>query len=136
MLEANLTSIARFYLPDADLVRVSISDLSGSGLAGLAWCSASGYRVIEIDGGHVLIGRVFFHELGHHVLGHVVSKLSGSELERYRLLDIGQMNFAETEKAALQGFIDGREAEADAWAETALAQFEARFGPFAKAIGG
>ena len=83
-----------------------------------------------------VLGFVFFHELAHHVLGHVptpagilvtgdrVAKLctifpDSVALERlYRLANVASV-----------------EEEANAWAEEQLSAFERAFGPFAAAMG-
>lgn len=131
---ATLTSIARFYLPPGTLVRVEIADLSWEFLQGKAYLTTSGVRVIELDRKFALDGETFFHELGHHVAGHLTLAVEPGNVSLLR--NIPELNLSEHERKEILKFIDQREIEAETWAWKHLKAFEAQFGPFARAVNG
>jgi len=131
---ATLTSIARFYLPPDALLRVEISDLSWEFLQGKAYLTTSGVRVIELDRKFALDGETFFHELGHHVAGHLTLPVNPEVVHSLRR--VSKLNLSDHERREIQKFIDQREIEAETWAWKHLKSFEAQFGPFARAVNG
>lgn len=129
-IEATLAGIARHYLPGGALVRVMVTDLAGEFLQGQARLLDSGWLLIELDWRSALDGETFFHELAHHVLGHV-KKTSKLDTPGVRL---SQLGLSTTEREALSKVLDGMEREAETWAVREWRAFERRFGPFDVAV--
>ena len=124
-----LQSIARYYLP-GQLVQVKIFDLEWALLRGQAYRKDSGTCVIVLDWRHADDGETFFHELAHHVKGHVKVACSPD----MQTETLSEMDFSEVERNGILRYIDEIEIEAQTWAARELANFERAFGPFAKAV--
>jgi hypothetical protein len=116
------------------LVRVEIVDLSWEFLRGKAYLTTSGVRVIELDRKFALDGETFFHELGHHVIGHVTLPVEPEAVILTKRMS--ELNLSDHERKEILRFIDQREIEAETWAWKHWKEFEAQFGPFARAVNG
>lgn len=129
-----LEVIARHHLQQMVVVRVVALDwpqLGGAtyGPGGLAMITLS--EVLT----PAALGFVFFHELGHLVLGHV-ARPGEPALSSAQLADLRGIL---PESPAVQRLVEleaQQEAEANAWADEQLANFERQFGPFVDAIRG
>ncbi len=113
----------------------------------LGWAGWHYGWVITLNpGGHaVALGQTFFHEIAHIILGHVERENdedgdSVADPDQLHPLDVwrAKTETAPTDVVAamMVGTIEQWEGEADAWAERALREFEAKYGPFLDFIGG
>lgn len=128
----NLEAIARFYV--REFVRVHWQP--SQHWLGLARRTEHGAEILlNPYAAAADLPFIFFHEVGHHVRGHVVTinPLSLAEMaddDQAARLERMTPPEADTWRAV----IATREDEANEWARAHLAAYEARFGPFLRAI--
>lgn len=132
---STLESIARFYVGQP--VVVEIRPLWPS--MGWATYGPGGVPLIVIDndlGGQ--LPRVFFHEVGHHALGHIARPGEGRLPSPAQMKELRAIYPDCEALSSLQELIDStRDAAEEAawcWADEQLAAFERQFGPFLDAI--
>lgn len=96
------------------------------------------------DGAEILINpyapaaelaHILFHEIAHHLRGHVVIESTWTAAEMADDNTAARLDrLTPPEADAWRAAIDAREAEAEQYAWAALEAFERRFGPFLGAI--
>ena len=129
----NLETIARHYVREFVTVRFQPAQT----WLGMARRTSNG-REILINPGAALadLPYIFFHEVGHHVRGHIViedARRAADLVDDDQAARLGRLT--PSEASVWTDEIDRRETEADAWANDTLAAFEAQHGPFLAAIG-
>lgn len=132
----NLQAIARHYtgLPVVVVIKPTWPSL------GFATYSPGGLPLIAVDGSlaPAIFARVFFHEIGHHALGHIAKPGENALLPLVKMRELCALypdSLALSTIAEIaQLRVDDFEAEASAWADEQLAKFERQFGPFVDAI--
>lgn len=127
-----LESIARHYVGAA----VRVTWQPATTWWGLARLTPAGFEILLNPAAPAAeLGFVLFHELAHLVNG------DATLIDMRSAEDVAGVNppamlerITPAEKAAIGPAIDAREAAADRWAETALREFQGRFGEFLRAI--
>lgn len=134
----NLQTIARHYtgLPVVVVIKPTWPSL------GFATYSPGGLPLIAVDGSlaPAIFARVFFHEIGHHALGHIAKPGENALLSLVKMRELCALypdSLALSTIAEIaQLRVDDFEAAAWRWANEQLANFERQFGPFVDAIRG
>lgn len=82
------------------------------------------------------MGYIFFHEVGHHVCGHLVvmDTKTPEEWADFSSESFCMERMTPSEAGFFRALTDSNEREAESWALATLAAFEAQFGPFLVAL--
>lgn len=128
----SLEAIARHFVGEDVRVRWQPSQH----WLGLARRTPDGAEILLNPGAAAAdLGHIFFHEMGHHVRGHVTTVVTSTPAQMAATdSDAILARLTPPEQAAWGATIDAREAQADAWAQEYLEAFQARFGPFLGAL--